>query len=70
MERHGEEGAIFRYPQNQLSIEIQRMALHFLPMLRQAEPSNNRDKFRFCDNPFFLKFVPTIAIRSIGTILD
>ena len=66
MERHGEEGAIFRYPQNQLSIEIQRMDT-LLATLRQAELSISRDNFRFSDNPFFLKFCPRLQFDPYNT---
>jgi hypothetical protein len=50
-----DDGAVFRFPNVQLTDEIARMD-RALQDLRQCSPNIERNGFRLLDNPFYLKF--------------
>ena len=62
MEQDNKLGAIFRFPEKQLSEEIERMDL-MMEELSKAEVSDDLDEFRLSNNPFFLKFCPRIQFQ-------
>lgn len=62
MERDADEGALFRFPNNQLDEEIQRMD-RLLGILQTCAQNNHRDGFRLNENPFFLKLCPRIVFQ-------
>ena len=61
-----ESEAIFRVPNAQLALEVERMEKH-LKLLQGAEPNANRDGFRLLENPFFLKFCPRLSFDPDDT---
>jgi hypothetical protein len=69
MEGDDDEGAIFRFPNDQLTQEIERME-NILAALRAYPVSAEADDFRFNDNPFFLKLCPRIRFDPDGTALS
>ncbi len=61
-----ESEAIFRVPNDQLILEIDRMEKH-LKLLQGAVPNTNRDGYRLLENPFFLKFCPRLSFDPDDT---
>lgn len=57
---HENEEAVFRFPNAQLTEEIQRMD-SLLTQLSSATPNSEADGFRLSENPFFLKICPRLA---------
>ncbi len=66
MEQDDKEGAIYRYPEQQLTDEITRMDA-MLAVLAEIESSADRNAFRFNTNPFFLKFCPRLQFDPTDT---
>ncbi len=66
MEPDEKEGAIFRFPETQLTAEIARMDT-FLTELAKTKPSNAVNDFRLNSDPFFLKFCPRIQFDPDST---
>lgn len=56
------EGAVFRFPQEDLDREVKKMN-RLLAQIRKLKPSKERESFRFSDNPFFLKFCPRLQLE-------
>lgn len=57
MEGDDDDGAVFRLPSDQLTVEIERMERH-LALLRESPPNSTRQGYRMLENPFFLKLCP------------
>lgn len=68
MEERG-GNAVFRFPNDQLSEEMQRMD-SLLKELEKCEENSEADGYRFCENPFFLKFCPRITFDPDSTGLS
>lgn len=66
MEPDDKEGAIFRFPETQLTAEIARMNT-FLAELAKTKSSNAVNDFRLNSDPFFLKFCPRIQFDPDST---
>lgn len=61
MEGDDDEGSVFRLPNSQLKIEIERMN-HHLTQIRRCAPNNCRQGYRMLENPFFLKICPRVQL--------
>lgn len=61
MEGDDEDGSVFRLPNQQLAVEIQRME-HHLQQLRRCRPNGVRQGYRMLENPFFLKLCPRVQL--------
>ncbi|MBD9389667.1 hypothetical protein IB237_20945 [Agrobacterium sp. AGB01] len=59
MENDKAEGAVFRFPEKQLSEEIARMDA-FVTEINKLQEEGTIDDFRLNNEPFFLKFCPRI----------
>ena len=68
MESDDTEGAIFRFPEQQLTKEIASMDT-FMAELNNIKPSRAVNDFRLNSNPFFLKFCPRIQFNPDTTSL-
>ncbi|PWG63883.1 hypothetical protein DEM34_06690 [Spiribacter halobius] len=68
MEEEGGQ-AVYRFPNQQLSDEIDRMRL-VLSELRKVGPNAEADGFRLSENPFFLKICPRLVFDpdNIGLV--
>lgn len=66
MEKRSGHPAIFRFPDSQLTTEIDRMD-RFLSELRKCKSSSDCDAFRLSDNPFFLKFCSRLQFNPDDT---
>ena len=61
MEGDDEDGSVFRLPNSQLTIEIQRME-HHLQQLMRCRPNTTRQGYRMLENPFFLKLCHRVQL--------
>ncbi len=61
MEGDDEDGSVFRLPDQQLTVEVQRME-HHLQQLRGCQTNNTRQGYRMLENPFFLKLCPRVQL--------
>lgn len=59
MEQEDNE-AVYRFPNNQLTVEIDRMN-SVLDELKKCSPNTEADGYRLSENPFFLKICPRIV---------
>lgn len=59
---HENEEAVFRFPNAQLTEEIQRMN-SLLTQLSSAKSNTEADGFRLSENPFFLKICPRLVFN-------
>jgi hypothetical protein len=68
MEKEREE-AVFRFPNKQLTLEIERMK-EILNLLKECPANNTADGYRLTENPFFLKMCPRIVFEpdNIGLV--
>ncbi len=66
MGAHDEFGAAFRFPEDQLTKEIERMEA-MLVELAKVPSAGHRNEFRLNDNPFYLKFCPRLQFDPYGT---
>jgi hypothetical protein len=68
MEEEGEE-VVYRFPNDQLSEEIDRMNA-VLNELRKVSPNTEADGFRLSENPFFLKICPRLVFNpdNVGLV--
>jgi hypothetical protein len=62
MEADNRGRAIFRFPNEQLSLELERMDAH-LEILQSCPPDSQRSGYRVIENPFFLKLCPRLQFE-------